>query len=271
MRKYYKIQIHPIAETQAHILLSELSEIGFYAFEEEEKTLIAYINETDYNKENFEYLLPQSVSYNKEIIEEENWNEQWEKNFKPVVIDNFAAVRASFHEPVKGVTFDLLITPKMSFGTGHHATTFLMIGAMREIDFFNKKVFDFGTGTGVLAILAEKLGATQVLGTDIDEWSVVNTKENIEANNCHHIEVKLTDNLDGLDKVDVILANINLNVLTHFAERLAQCLKSNGYLLASGFLKSDQSHMVTAFEKFGFEVEKEYHKDNWMAMLFKRL
>ena len=118
------------------------------------------------------------------LIPEANWNQVWESNFDPVIVDDFVAIRADFHEPVKGVSLEIIITPKMSFGTGHHATTYMMIEQMRELDFTGKSVFDFGTGTGVLAILAEKLGANKVIAVDNDEWSIENAEENFEKNNC---------------------------------------------------------------------------------------
>ncbi len=124
------------------------------------------------------------LSFSKTIIEETNWNQVWESNFDPVIVDDFVAVRAHFHEPIKNVQHEIVITPKMSFGTGHHATTYMMMQQMRELDFAGKNVFDFGTGTGVLAILAEKLGAQKVIAIDNDDWSIENADENVKRNNC---------------------------------------------------------------------------------------
>ena len=135
----------------------------------------------DFHKVNLNAILPKNAIYKYSIIEDRNWNEEWESQLDPVVINNFVGIRASFNKPIKNVEHEIIITPKMSFGTGHHATTFLMIGLMKKINFKNKKVLDFGTGTGMLAILAEKLGATSVLAIDYDEWSINNALENIEV------------------------------------------------------------------------------------------
>ena len=155
------------------------------------------------------------------------------------MIHDFAAVRAHFHEPIHTTKHEIIITPKMSFGTGHHATTYLMKEAMEQVDFTGKKVFDFGTGTGILAILAEKLGASSVLATDIDTWCIENTSENIEQNSCSHIEAKLSDQAEQNQKFDVILANINKNVLLATIPTLYRQLNPNGVILLSGLLESD--------------------------------
>src|SRR5205085_7037613 len=139
--------------------------------------------------------------------------EEWEKNFERVIIDDFVAIRAPFHKPIQKVTHEIVITPKMSFGTGHHATTFMMIQQMQDVDFKNKKVLDFGTGTGILAILAEKLGATKITAIDNDEWSISNANENIKTNNCRNIQLLLSDSPMLSQKFDVILANINKSVI----------------------------------------------------------
>src|SRR6185312_6215151 len=177
MKNFIKIEIETTSSEDSEILIAELSENNFYAFEQNESSLISYIIEEDFNEINFKKLLSQNATYKKSIIEDRNWNADWESQFQPVIINNFAGVRASFHKPLTGVKHEIIITPKMSFGTGHHATTFLMIELMQSIDFKNKKVLDFGTGTGILAILAEKLGAASVLAVDYDEWSINNAAE----------------------------------------------------------------------------------------------
>jgi ribosomal protein L11 methyltransferase len=164
-----------------------------------------------------------------------------------------------------------MITPKMSFGTGHHATTFLMVKLMEKIDFQNIVVLDFGTGTGVLAILAEKSGASQVIAVDDDEWSINNTIENIEANNCKNILVKKTNNISGIDFADIILANINLNVLTQFSSSMSAILPTGGLLLVSGFLVKDELAMENSFSKKLFVKKKMLEKEGWLAMLFQKL
>src|SRR5664279_3939273 len=170
MTNYIRTEIVTISAEQSEILIAALSESQFYAFEQEENSLLAYIKQEDFNEEKLKTLLPETVVYTYSVIEDRNWNEEWESGFQPITVHNFVGVRASFHEPLKNVEHDIIITPKMSFGTGHHATTFLMIELMEKIDFKNKRVLDFGTGTGILAILAEKLGAASVLAIDYDEW-----------------------------------------------------------------------------------------------------
>lgn len=180
--------------------------------------------------------MPDNTTFIKNIIEEENWNQQWEKQLDPVIVNNFAGIRPSFHEPLKNVKHELVITPKMSFGTGHHATTFLMIELMEQLDFKDKIVVDFGTGTGVLSILAEKCGASKIIALENDEWSINNAKENVEYNHCHRIIIRQQDDLSGINPVDILLANINLNVLKNNSHGIGLTLKKDGFLLASGFL-----------------------------------
>jgi len=156
MKNFIKIEIETTSSQDSEILIAELSENNFYAFEQNDNCLIAYIKEEDFDKAKLNMFMPQNATYKYSIIKERNWNADWESQFQPVIINNFAGIRASFHKPLEGVMHEIIITPKMSFGTGHHATTFLMIELMQAIDFRNKKVLDFGTGTGILAILAEK-------------------------------------------------------------------------------------------------------------------
>jgi ribosomal protein L11 methyltransferase len=159
----------------------------------------------------------------------------------------------------------------MSFGTGHHATTFLMVTLMEKIDFQNKVVLDFGTGTGVLAILAEKSGASKVIAVDDDEWSINNAIENIEANNCKKILVKKANNISGIDFADIILANINLNILTQFSSSMSAILQTGGLLLVSGFLIKDEAAMENSFSKELFVKKMVLEKEGWLAILFQKL
>jgi ribosomal protein L11 methyltransferase len=247
MSKYFKIDISEVSGEAQDILMAQLSDLGFYAFEQGENCLSAYIEELDFNPENLISVLPLNKNFDKTIIEEENWNSKWESSFQPVLIDDFALIRASFHAPVEVVKHDLVITPKMSFGTGHHATTYLMVQLMKTIDFETKSVLDFGTGTAVLAILAEKSGASKVVAVDYDEWSINNAIENLEANQSKNIVLEQRSELTGLSPVDIVLANINLNVLTEAAQSISNLLKSRGLLLTSGFLVKDEEAMETLF------------------------
>src|SRR5689334_11761207 len=180
MSKYLRLHFTGINAEQSEILIAELSDAGYEGFEEGLNELKAYIPNENWNEaELIEVAERVGASWSKELIEETNWNQVWESNFQPVTVDEFVSIRAHFHEPVKGVKHEIIITPKMSFGTGHHATTSMMVRMMSQIDFHQKKVLDFGTGTGILAILAEKLGASEVVAIDNDDWSIENARENI--------------------------------------------------------------------------------------------
>src|SRR5665647_862284 len=191
---------------QLEKLVALLAEQGFEGFEEEEDSLNAFIPEHNFNEDEFSRVIDMfvTVSYTKTIVENINWNKKWEEDFKPVLVDDFVAIRAGFHQPIKNVAHEIIITPKMSFGTGHHATTYLMIKQMQELDFIEKSVLDFGTGTGVLAILARKLGAEKVFAIDYDEWSITNAIENIEQNSCSNIRVQQLDAIPVAEKFDII-------------------------------------------------------------------
>jgi ribosomal protein L11 methyltransferase len=271
MSKYFKIDISDVSGEAQDILMAQLSDLGFYAFEQGENCLSAYIEELDFNPENLISVLPLNKNFDKTIIEEENWNSKWESSFQPVLIDDFALIRASFHAPVEVVKHDLVITPKMSFGTGHHATTYLMVQLMKTIDFETKSVLDFGTGTAVLAILAEKSGASKVVAVDYDEWSINNAIENLEANQSKNIVLEQRSELTGLSPVDIVLANINLNVLTEAAQSISNLLKSRGLLLTSGFLVKDEEAMETLFIGKQFVKKCVLNKDGWLSILFEKL
>lgn len=203
-----------------------------------------------------------------------NWNEEWEKNFSPVVVNDTCIIRAPFHDIEKKYTYDIIIMPKMSFGTGHHDTTWLMCKNMLDFDFKNKTVFDMGCGTGVLAILAKKLGATNISGNDIDEWSVENAIENCAANNCSDIKVVEGDS-DLLSSkpnlYDVILANINKNVLKSYIPDLAKSLKTGGYLFISGFFKTDCEELINLASSHYLKLYKQELKSDWAVIMFEKI
>lgn len=270
MRNFVKIEIDAASNDEAEILIAELSENDFYAFEHDENILVAYITEENFNEEKLKSLLPKNVIQKYSVIEDRNWNEEWESQLQPVTVNDFVGIRASFHEPLEKVGHEIIITPKMSFGTGHHATTFLMVEQMGKINFKNKTVLDFGTGTGILAILAEKLGAASIIAVDNDEWSITNALENIEANHCKRINLEKRDNIEGLSFVSIILANINSNVLTENAKRLSMLLQPNSLLLISGFLLKDAESIGTTFAKNHFLQKEWNHKNEWVVMLLEK-
>src|ERR1700741_5040122 len=209
---YVKILIENISQEQKDILIAQLSLIGYDGFEEGTNYLHAFIQADSFNEEELLDIKPK-FSFDRELIKEQNWNEKWEESFQPVEINKFCRVRANFHQPITDFTYEIIITPKMSFGTGHHATTYLMIEFMKDIDIKGKHVLDFGTGTGILAILAEKMGAANVIAFDNDEWSIRNAEENFFVNRCKSITLRKADFIDTEASFDLILANINKNVL----------------------------------------------------------
>ena len=246
MKSYLQIAIAVSSTGESEQLIAVLSDLGYYAFEEKDQVLLAYIRQEDYNEDILKSCIRNGI-FEKNVINEENWNQQWESSVEPVVVKDFAAIRPSFSKPINNVNFDLIITPKMSFGTGHHATTYLMVEMMETVEVFEKNVLDFGTGTGVLAILAEKCGAAAVIAIDYDQWSVTNANENVRVNNCNKIRVLQADNIKIAPPVDVILANINLNVLKDNADDLKALLKRRGVLIVSGFLEQDGIKMEQVF------------------------
>ncbi|HQV55491.1 MAG: 50S ribosomal protein L11 methyltransferase [Chitinophagaceae bacterium] len=269
MSEYIQISFQQITSVQSDVLLAQLSSIGFEGFEEEENSLKAFIPLAAFDEALLKEITSGSnLSYSQSTIEETNWNAVWESNFDPVIVDDFVSIRADFHEQIKGVEHEILITPKMSFGTGHHATTYMMIQQMREIDFKDKTVFDFGTGTGVLAILAAKLGANNVFAVDIDDWSMENANENFEKNNCTKIDLQKTDDAGSGKQYDIILANINKNVILENMSNLSEQLLFDGILLLSGLLVEDETDIVKAAGKFQLKLVTKTERNNWIALKF---
>jgi ribosomal protein L11 methyltransferase len=265
-----KIIFNNISEDNQDILVAKLSEIGYEGFEQTATSLLAYINEDNYK----EYELLEVIKeqpYNIEIVPKQNWNQLWESNFEPVVIDGFCTIRADFHTLLVTTPYEIIITPKMSFGTGHHATTQLMMMMMKDIEFTGKQVLDFGTGTGVLAILAEKLGAYYVLAIDNDEWSVENTNENLERNNCSKVTALLeTDGHIPVLIQDIILANINRHILLQYMDELYKNTKKGGIVLMSGLLTQDREVIVDAAIKTGFNRTCYQELNDWIALSFTK-
>lgn len=268
MKKFIKAEIQVATSEDAEILMAELSENNFYAFEEDKNILTGYISEKDFDEKKLAALLPGSATYMIAIIEDRNWNKEWESQLQPVIINNFVGIRATFHEPIKNVEHEIIITPKMSFGTGHHATTYLMIELMQKVSFANKSVLDFGTGTGILAILAEKLGASSVMAIDYDEWSINNAIENIGANSSENIIVEQRNTIAGLSEVDIILANINFNVLQENAENFFKLSLPGTTLIISGFLTGDEENIVSVFAKNRFIKKQKLQRGDWIALQF---
>ena len=261
------IQIEIVCnEYQQEELIALLDDYHPSGFEQLDDKLIAYFPEADFAKEQ----IMEIVSGYDSVIAEvgaKNWNEEWERNFQPVVVDDFVAVRAHFHQSVNDVQHEIIITPKMSFGTGHHATTYLMMQQMRSIDFQDKTVFDFGTGTGILAILAKKLGAAKITAIDVDDWSIENAEENFERNGCSDISVSLSSQIPG-EQYDIILANINRNVILEHMVQLRKALNNGGMILFSGLLIENEHEIKQSAEEQGLVLKERAERRGWLSLLF---
>jgi ribosomal protein L11 methyltransferase len=255
-------------EAQQEILISYLQEFDATGFEQNEHQLLAYFPANNFNSYDVTQAL-EGYEYTTSEIAEQNWNEAWERSFQPVKVENFCGIRASFHPPMEGVQHEIVITPKMSFGTGHHATTFMMLQQMRHLIFSDQKVLDFGTGTGVLSIMAEKLGAASVCAIDIDEWSITNAQENIEKNNCKRIELQLASEVPK-GSFGIILANINRNVILDSLDQLVESLDNNGMLLISGLLQADTNDLLQITQESALRLVKQKEMNQWASFLFTK-
>ncbi len=270
MSKYYKeIAFAPLKTEESDILVALLSSIGYDGFEYLKQQLNAYIPAQNFSEVALANLLESIpfAKYSERTIEEENWNAIWEASFDPVVVDDFVAVRAAFHAPQAGILHDIIITPKMSFGTGHHATTALMIQLMKNLEVPGKRVLDFGTGTGVLAILANKLGARKITAIDNDKWSLENANENFLLNGCENIKLTEATSLLDAETADIVLANINLNVLKENLMHFLTILKSGGEILFSGLLENDQEFFTSLIHGRGFVIKDLREQQGWIAIL----
>ncbi len=265
---YYELSI-PANESIHEILIAELSEIGYDGFEEFPEYLKAYIPGAYFFENELIILLNRyNLKYSISIIKKQNWNAVWESNFEPVQVDDFVGIRAGFHPPFTNVEHEIIITPKMSFGTGHHATTYMVMQLMRELDFTNASVFDFGTGTGILAILAEKLGATKLLAVDNDDWCIENASENILINQCKYIDIQKSSSLQLNEQYEIILANINRNIILDNIQELCKALVPGGQLVLSGLLKVDETEITAACSSLGLVHKKTLDRNGWIALWF---
>lgn len=256
----------------SEILVAELAELGFDGFVTTDDGIQAYGNAAI----NPEAIMKELSVFNSDevqcewestIIPHQNWNEQWEKDFHPVFVEEYATILAPFHDENIGKGMVVRIQPQMSFGTGHHQTTWMMTKALFELEKMPDEVLDMGTGTGVLAIVAEKLGAKRILAIDIEEWSAENARENAQMNECENIECVWGDR----DKIEghefgLIIANINKNILKAQMETYSNAMKQNGRLLLSGFFSTDVDELVTFAAQFGLTLEKQFAKDEWAGL-----
>ncbi len=257
----------------SEILTAELGEVGFESFLENDEGVLAYIPKRDWH-EGILKSIPIlkndlfDIEYSLKEIPQQNWNANWERNFNPIQIDRRCVVRAPFHEK-PDVAYDIVIEPKMSFGTGHHETTHMMLQFILEHRFEDRSVLDMGSGTGVLAILAAMRGAAHIDAIDIDNWCYLNAQENVERNNCPQINVHEGDSdLLGPRKYDVILANINRNILLADIPKYSQNLTENGILFVSGFYRDDLAYISEKCSENGMRVEKSIERNQWVAVKY---
>lgn len=267
---HIELSFQNITEAYREIIIAKLY-MYCEGFEEQASGLIAIIAEKNYTQDVKDIIAGLEIAPGVNTILPQNWNHVWESNFEPVVVDDFVAVRADFHEPVSNVMHEIIITPKMSFGTGHHATTYLMMQMMKNMDFHNKSVFDFGTGTGILSILAKKLGAQSVTAIDIDEWSIENAGENFLKNSTDDIYLLQSDAPPIAASYNIILANINKNVLMATIPKLAALLNKDGAMLLSGLLTEDEVDIIRLCTNNSLIHTDKALKNGWIALQFNKL
>ena len=268
----YAFKVIP-KEPTTEILIAQLGFVGFESFVENEDGLNAYIQESDWSESILDTIqILQSdefiISYTRNTIEQINWNSEWEKNFNPIQVKNTINVRAPFHENLN-LKYDIIIEPKMSFGTGHHETTHLMLEHLLDLDLQHKKVLDMGCGTGILAIFSEMKGAQPIDAIDIDNWCYENSIENINKNNCEHISVyQGYASLLAKKKYDLIIANINRNILLNDMSTYCKSLKKEGCVLFSGFYQEDIPVIDKAASELGLVMSNALERNNWVALKY---
>ena len=264
-------------EELTDIITAELSQVGYDTFMETENGLCAYITEATFSETELKAVLQKyqdmaTLPYSTEKIPQQNWNEEWEKNFEPLLISGICSVRASFHPQPPNVPYDIVINPKMSFGTGHHETTTLMIQNQLELNLAGKRVLDMGCGTGILAILAAKLGAKEVVAVEIEDWTVENARENAALNETP-VEVRLGDvnQIQNDQPYDIILANINRNVLLADIPVYNTHLRAGGTLVISGFYSEDLEAIRAVAEHSGLVYKSKQEKNNWLSVVMEKI
>ncbi len=274
--KALHFKLDRISDALREIIIARLFSSGFEGFLETDDGVVAYIPADLYKRQNIDNIrLSEDPAFGDMVIEEDfiiekNWNELWEKSYEPVIIDNICLIKATFHKNTPSCQYEIIIEPKMSFGTGHHETTALMIKEMLEINFKGKKVLDMGCGTGILAILASMRGAAGVTAIDINEWAYKNAVENAGKNSISNISVYKGDvSIAGSDTFDIILANIQLSVILDDIKYYRTLLASEGLLILSGFLKPDLAKIKKQCFKYSLKYISFKEKNNWVSAKFK--
>jgi ribosomal protein L11 methyltransferase len=261
------------------ILTAELAEVGFESFVETDEGLQAYVQEEMFEESVLNELLEKyqemaGISSSWQVLERKNWNEEWERSYDPIEVNGKVRVRATFHEPDPSFEYDLLIQPKMSFGTGHHETTWLVMNEQLSLPHHGITVMDVGCGTGILAILADKLGAKNILGFDIDEWAVENTRENFEMNRLPESSEVFMGTIDGVPAGRTfggILANINRNILLDEIPKYVRHLEKDGWLVTSGFYEIDQADIERCAAENGLKKRHSNTRNQWATVVFEKI
>ena len=260
-------------EPLSEILIAELADMGYDSFWEQEDGFEAYIEASDFKEDDLQEVISRyaalgEINYHTAQVEEKNWNVEWESNFEPITVEDQCLVRADFHQIAKDYPYEIVINPKMSFGTGHHATTYLMLSWQLELDQQDIKVMDAGCGTGILAIMARLRGAKEIVAFDNNEWAVDNSRENFELNHCPDIRMYqgTVEKIPKEDQYDIILANINRNVLLEELPLYADRLRKDGVLLLSGFYNYDAPLIETKAADSGLIVKGQKEKNDWVAL-----
>jgi len=273
MSDHIKIEFEHLKSEQKEIIIALLIEMNYEGFEEEDDLLKAFIHFTIYDENKLKsFCKNRKLFFSVSKLENKNWNTQWETNFQPVIINHsidntpWVAIRAAFHESIRDIKHELIITPKMSFGTGHHATTSMMIRMMSGLDFAGKTVLDFGTGTGILAILSEKLGASNIVAIDNDDQSIKNAGENFDSNNCSRIKLLGASTANVDIKFDIILANIIKGVILDNLTAFAKEMVNGGVVLLSGLLTDDQQEILENATRNNLILDKKVEDKNWICL-----
>ncbi|MCX6213491.1 50S ribosomal protein L11 methyltransferase [Spirosoma sp.] len=273
---YIELQLR-LSPDYTDILTAELAELGYESFVETDEGLNAYIIEPDYIEEAVLELIAKyagqtAIAYEVNSLEKRNWNAEWERDYEPIEVADQVRVRASFHESDARFRYDIVINPKMSFGTGHHETTAMMMEQQLGLDFSGKSVLDVGSGTGILAILAAKMGADNVLAFDIEEWAVENARENAELNSCPQVTVfqgTIAD-VDSTNQYEIVLANINRNVLLAEIPTYTNLLTRNGQLVVSGFYEHDAADIEQKAAESGLALTNRLTTNQWTSLSFNK-
>ncbi|MEP0985960.1 50S ribosomal protein L11 methyltransferase [Ekhidna sp.] len=256
------------------VLIAELFEVGFDSFQEFDDGFEGSCDQSQFEEAKIKAIFKNYVDVSYDIKEQEkiNWNEEWEKNYDPIIVGNKCIVRASFHEPQPQFVYEIIVTPKMSFGTGHHATTYQVLDYQMTLNHANKKVLDVGTGTGILAIMAKKRGAEKITATDIDDWCIENSEENFSLNQVSDVRLIKGQISEVIENdYDIIIANINKNVLLDQIGEYASRLRQGGELILSGFYDDDIPDLEAKANHHGLEKLKSTTRDKWAMLALRKL